>query len=95
MTRTSVEELVEAVRPRYVKANRSQKSQILDEFVAVTGFHRSGWTQEALESSRFRRTTWFSMQSWLAPCISASHCMRELLRNTCHHLARSSWRSGG
>ena len=40
MTRTSVEELVEAVRPRYVKADRSQKSQILDEFVAVTGFHR-------------------------------------------------------
>ena len=40
MTRTSVEELVEAVRPRYVKANRGRKSQILDEFVAVTGFHR-------------------------------------------------------
>jgi len=40
MTRTSVEELVEVVRPRYVKADRSQKSQILDEFVAVTGFHR-------------------------------------------------------
>jgi len=40
MTRTSVEELVKAVRPRYVKANRSRKSQILDEFVAVTGFHR-------------------------------------------------------
>jgi hypothetical protein len=40
MTRTSVEELVEAVRLRYVKASRGQKSQILDEFVAVTGFHR-------------------------------------------------------
>lgn len=40
MTRTSVAELVEVVRPRYGKANRSQKSQILDEFVAVTGFHR-------------------------------------------------------
>jgi hypothetical protein len=40
MTRMSVEELVEAVRPRYVKANRGRKSQILDEFVAVTGFHR-------------------------------------------------------
>lgn len=40
MTRTSIEELVKAVRPRYIKANRSQKSKILDEFVAVTGFHR-------------------------------------------------------
>jgi hypothetical protein len=40
MTRTSVEELVEALRRRYAKASRSQKSKILDEFVAVTGFHR-------------------------------------------------------
>jgi hypothetical protein len=40
MTRTSVEELGEALRPRYAKAHRSEKSKILDEFVAVTGFHR-------------------------------------------------------
>jgi len=40
MTRTSVEELAEALRLRYAKASRSQKSKILDEFVAVTGFHR-------------------------------------------------------
>ena len=40
MTRMSVEELVEALRPRYINAIRSEKSRILDEFVAVTGFHR-------------------------------------------------------
>jgi hypothetical protein len=40
MTRTSVEELVEAVRPRYVRGSRSDKASILDEFVAVTGYHR-------------------------------------------------------
>jgi hypothetical protein len=40
MTRRSVRELVEALQPRYAKASRSQKSRILDEFVAVTGFHR-------------------------------------------------------
>lgn len=40
MTRTSVGELTEALRPRYAKADRGQKSRILDEFVAVTGFHR-------------------------------------------------------
>jgi hypothetical protein len=36
----SVEELMEALRSRYVKASRRQKSKILDEFAAVTGFHR-------------------------------------------------------
>lgn len=40
MTRTRAEELVGAPRRRYAKASRSQKSQVLDEFVAVTGFHR-------------------------------------------------------
>jgi hypothetical protein len=40
MTRMSVEELMEALRSRYVKASRRQKSKILDEFAAVTGFHR-------------------------------------------------------
>jgi len=40
MTRTSVEERVQVVCPRYGKASRSQKSQILDEFVPVIGFHR-------------------------------------------------------
>jgi hypothetical protein len=40
MTGSSVRELVDALRPRYVKASRDQKSKMLDEFVAVTGFHR-------------------------------------------------------
>jgi len=35
-----VEELVEAVRPRYVRGSRSNKTSILGEFVAVTGHHR-------------------------------------------------------
>ena len=34
------EELVEAVRGRYGSARRAEKTQILDEFAAVTGFHR-------------------------------------------------------
>lgn len=33
-------ELVEAVGERYRAANRSSKCKVLDEFVAVTGFHR-------------------------------------------------------
>ncbi len=34
------EELVQAVRGRYGSARRPEKAQILNEFVAVTGFHR-------------------------------------------------------
>ncbi len=33
-------EVLKAVRPRYRKANRQEKKLILDEFVAVTGYHR-------------------------------------------------------
>lgn len=37
---TTREELVAAIRSRYVESGRGEKSRILDEFVAVTGFHR-------------------------------------------------------
>ena len=33
-------ELIQAIAGRYHSAARSQKKQILDEFVKVTGFHR-------------------------------------------------------
>jgi hypothetical protein len=40
MTRGSVRELVRAVRPRYRHARRAEKTRILDEFVANTGYDR-------------------------------------------------------
>lgn len=40
MSQRSKHELVEAIWPRYLKANRAQKTQILNEFVAATGYHR-------------------------------------------------------
>jgi len=32
--------MIESIRPRYLKANRANKTQILDEFIATTGYHR-------------------------------------------------------
>jgi hypothetical protein len=40
MSLKSKNELVEAVRPRYRKANRLEKQKILDELTAATGYHR-------------------------------------------------------
>ncbi len=40
MSRASRRELVDAIRPRYTLGNRTTKQQVLDEFVATTGYHR-------------------------------------------------------
>jgi len=40
MSQRSKRELVESIRPRYLKADRKEKVRILDEFVANTQYHR-------------------------------------------------------
>ncbi len=40
MSQGSKRELLETVQPRYRKARRKEKQKILDEFVAITGYHR-------------------------------------------------------
>lgn len=40
MSQRSKREMVETIHPRYLKANKAGKGQILDEFIAVTGYHR-------------------------------------------------------
>ena len=40
MSLKSRQELVASIRPRYRQATRKEKQQILDEFVAATGYHR-------------------------------------------------------
>ena len=57
-------EVLKAVRSRYRKANRQEKKRILDEFVAVTGYHRKyaiqllnhGVPARKRETRRRRRT---------------------------------------
>jgi len=40
MSQKSKRELLETIRPRYLKAKKAGKERILDEFVASTGYHR-------------------------------------------------------
>lgn len=40
MSQRSKRELWETIQPRYLKASKSKKQKILDEFIAATGFHR-------------------------------------------------------
>ncbi len=40
MTLQSKRELLEVTHPRYLKASKARKTQILDEFIAATGYHR-------------------------------------------------------
>ena len=40
MSQGSKREMIETIHPRYLRANKAGKAQILDEFIAVTGYHR-------------------------------------------------------
>ncbi len=40
MSLTSKHELLETIRPRYLKASKVEKKKILDEFTLATGYHR-------------------------------------------------------
>lgn len=40
MSQRSKRELWETIQPRYLKASKDEKQKILDEFIAVTGYHR-------------------------------------------------------
>jgi hypothetical protein len=57
-------ELLEAVGGRYRGAPRSERSRILDEFVAVTGYHR----KHAIRLLRARSV----MQRWKVVCLASS-----------------------
>jgi hypothetical protein len=53
VTRRSIEEYAEALRPRYRKASKKEKGKMLDEFIQVTGFHRKAAIRLLNQESRF------------------------------------------
>ena len=55
MSQRSKRELLEEIRPRYLKAKKSEKKTMLDEFVAVTSYHRK-YATRILKHGRPRRS---------------------------------------
>ena len=55
MSQRSKRELLEEIRPRYLKAKKSGKKTMLDEFVAVTSYHRK-YATRILKHGRPRRS---------------------------------------
>jgi hypothetical protein len=55
MSQHSKRELLEEIRPRYLKAKKSKKETMLDEFVATTGYHRK-YAIRLLKHGRPRRS---------------------------------------
>jgi hypothetical protein len=55
MSQRSKRELLEEIRPRYLKAKKSKKKAMLDEFVAATGYHRK-YATRILKHGRPRRS---------------------------------------
>jgi hypothetical protein len=55
MSQRSKRELLEEIRPRYLKAKKSKKQAMLDEFVAATGYHRK-YAIRILKHGRPRRS---------------------------------------
>jgi len=52
MSQHSKRELVQRLQPRYLQADRQEKTRILDEFVAVTGMHRKAAIRRLRQQNR-------------------------------------------
>ena len=55
MSQHSKQELVDRLHPRYLKADRKEKSRILDEFVAVTRMHRKAAIRRLRQQNKPRK----------------------------------------
>lgn len=80
MTRQARRELLKAIKPRYLKASRTEKGRILDEFVAVTGYNRKyaihllrngSPKRSTRKAKRCRRSAQIPIYRRVGPCLAS------------------------
>ena len=74
MSKRSKQELTKEIQPRYLKANRAEKTKILDEFTAATGYHRKYATKllkHGVRRKGYKKVGRFIKEKWLM-CLKRS-----------------------
>ena len=83
MTLNNVKEYAREIRKRYLKATKKEKSQILSEFVTVTGYHRKAVIKLLLNTTQptgHHRGRTARCSKVLEPLKASSHCLIDLCR---------------
>ncbi len=63
MSLNSKHELLEVVRPRYLKASKVEKQKILDEFTSATGYHRKHAIRVLKNQVQVQNHPWIQLSS--------------------------------
>ena len=71
MSQHSKRELVQRLQPRYLKADRKEKTKILDEFVAVTGLHRKAAIRRLRQQNQPKRERRGRPKTYTGSVVSA------------------------
>ena len=79
VTMATRDELVVAVRERYANSERGEKTRILDEFVAVTGFHRKYANRVLCGEQTTRKPKGYSAPIWITfkQALDLGGCVRK------------------
>lgn len=83
MSQHSKRELLQRLQPRYLKADRKEKTRILDEFVAVTGMHRKAAIRRLRQQNRPAKEHRGRQKTYTGSVVSALVTIWRICRGIC------------